>query len=147
VAAARSRRVPRLEVEVNGAAGPEAIAVLVACGTPYTYLGRRPLDLAPGAAFDGHLAWVALTRARPHELGRLAARALRGRELPLDGPALRGGRAPVGLVIRSPEPAPVQADGEPLGRHREVRVSPGPVLRVLDPRPSPPLNSGGDRTI
>ena len=134
VATVRSRRVPRLQLEVNGVAGPEAIAVLVACGTPYTYLGRRPLDLAPGAAFDGRLAWVALTRARPHELGRLAARALRGRELPLDGPALRGGRAPVGLVIRSPEPAPVQADGEPLGRHHEVRVTPGPVLRVIDPR-------------
>ncbi len=134
VAAVRSHRVPRLAVEVNGAQGPEAVAVLVACGTPYTYLGRRPLDLAPGAAFDGHLSWVALTRARPHELGRLAVRALRGRELPLDGPALVGGRAPAGLVIRSPEPAPVQADGEPLGRHREVRVSSGPVLRVIDPR-------------
>jgi diacylglycerol kinase family enzyme len=148
VAAVRSRRVPRLTVEVDGAAGPEAVAVLVACGTPYTYLVRRPLDLAPGAAFDGRLAWVALTRARPHELGRLAVRALRGRELPMDGPALVGGRAPVGLVIRSPEPAPVQADGEPLGRHLEVRVTPGPVLRVIDPRPaSPPLNSGGHRTI
>jgi diacylglycerol kinase family enzyme len=134
VAATRSRRVPRLEVEADGVVWPEAVAVLVACGTPYTYLGRRPLDLVPGAAFDGQLAWVALTRARPHEIGGLAARALRGRELPLDGPALHGGRAPAGLVIRSPEPAPVQADGEPLGRHREVRVTPGPVLRVIDPR-------------
>ncbi|MGE0027032.1 MAG: diacylglycerol kinase family protein [Thermoleophilia bacterium] len=136
IAAVRSHRVPRLAVEVNGAAGPEAVAVLVACGTPYTYLGRRPLDLAPGAAFDGRLAWVALTRARPHELGRLGVRALRGGELPLDGPVLVGGRAPVGLVIRSPEPAPLQADGEPLGRHREVHVTPGPVLRVIDPRPA-----------
>ena len=134
VAAVRSRRVPRLALEVGGVDGPEAVAVLVACGTPYTYLGRRPLDLVPGAAFDGRLAWVALTRARPRELGRLAVLAVRGRELPLDGPALRGGRAPTGLVIRSPEPAPVQADGEALGRHREVRVTPGPVLRVIDPR-------------
>jgi diacylglycerol kinase family enzyme len=134
VAAVRSRRVPRLEVEVDGVPGPEAIAVLVACGTPYTYLGRRPLDLAPGAAFDGRLAWVALTRARPHELGRIATRAVRGRELPLDGPALQGGGGPAELVVRSAEPAPVQADGEVLGRHREVRVTPGPVLRVIDPR-------------
>lgn len=134
VAAVRSRRVPRLEIEVDGAPGPQAIAVLVACGTPYTYLGRRPLDLAPGAAFDGRLAWVALTRARPHELGRLATRAVRGRDLPLDGPALRGGGGPAELVVRSPEPAPVQADGEVLGRHREVRVTPGPALRVIDPR-------------
>ena len=147
VAAVRSRRVPHLAVEVNGVDGPGAVAVLVACGTPYTYLGRRPLDLVPGAAFDGRLAWVALTRARPHELARLAALALRGRELPLDGPALQGGRAPVGLVIRSPEPAPVQADGEALGRHREVRVTPGPVLRVIDPRPTPPLNSDVGGTI
>jgi diacylglycerol kinase family enzyme len=134
IAVARSGRAPHLRATADGGEPILARAVLSACGTPYTYLGRRPLDLAPGAAFDGHLAWVALTRARPHELGRLAARALRGRELPLDGPALRGGRAPAGLVIRSPEPAPVQADGEPLGRHHEVRVTPGPVLRVIDPR-------------
>ncbi len=138
VAAVRSRRVPRLSVEVeDGTRVPEAVAVLVACGTPYTYLGARPLDLAPGAAFDGRLAWVALTRTRPHELGRIAVRAVRGRDLSLDGPALRGGRAPAGLVVRSPEPAPVQADGEPLGRHREVRVAPGPALRVLDPLAGP----------
>ncbi|HTI33600.1 MAG TPA: hypothetical protein VL422_07975, partial [Miltoncostaea sp.] len=134
VATARSGRAARLALEVDGAPGPEAIAVLVACGTPYTYLGRRPLDLAPGAAFDGRLAWVALTRARPHELGRIAVRAVRGRALPLDGPALRGGGGPAELVNRSPDPAPVQADGEVLGRHREVRVTPGPVLRVIDPR-------------
>ena len=41
----------------------------------------------------------------------------------------------------------MQADGEALGRHREVRVTPGPVLRVIDPRPTPPLNSDVAGTI
>ena len=133
-------------MEVDGEERGEAVAVLVACGSPYTYLGRRPLDLVPGAAFDGRLAWVALRRTRPHELGGLLLRAARGRDLPLSGPALGGGAATGSLVVRSAEPAPVQADGEALGRHREVRVSPGPVLRIVDPA-APLLKTGAGRTI
>jgi hypothetical protein len=39
------------------------------------------------------------------------------------------------LVVESDARAPVQADGEPLGRHLRVAVSPGPVLRAIEPRP------------
>ena len=146
VAAVRARGVARLTLEVDGEARGEAVAVLVACGTPYTYLGSRPLDLVPGAAFDGRLAWVALLRARPHEIGGLLLRAARGRDLPVSGPALSGGSAESGLVVRSTDPAPVQADGEALGRHREVRISSGPVLRVVDPG-TPLLKTDPGRTI
>jgi diacylglycerol kinase family enzyme len=147
VTAVRAGGAARLTVSVDGAAQAEALAVLVACGTPYTYLGARPLDLVPGAAFDGRLAWVALTRARPHEIGRLLLRAIRGRDLPLDGPAVRGGSAAVELVVRSRDPAPVQADGEPLGRHHEVRIAPGPVLRVVAPITASALKTDVARTI
>lgn len=134
VAAARSGRAPRLIVSGEGVDPVDAVAVLVACGTPYTYLGRRPLDLVPGAAFDGRLAWVALTRVRATELALLVARAARGRDLPTDGPSLRGGAAEGELVVRADAPAPVQADGEPIGHHREVGMRPGPRLWVVDPR-------------
>lgn len=142
VAVARTGRTPRLHVTGEGIEPCDAVAVMAACGTPYTYLGRRPLDLVPGAAFDGSLAWVAITRVRPAELGRLAGRAVRGRALPLDGPALRGGASVSGITVVSDRPAPVQADGEPLGHHRSMRVSPGPRLRTIDPRPGAPLKSG-----
>jgi len=147
IAAVRARGAARLAVDVDGSPQTEALAVLVACGTPYTYLGSRPLDLVPGAAFDGHLAWIALTRAWPHEIGGLLLRAIRGRDLPIGGPALSGGTVARELVIRSDDPAPVQADGEALGRHHEVRISPGPVLRVVVPATAPVLKTEGARTI
>jgi diacylglycerol kinase family enzyme len=137
----RVGREPHLRVSADGGPDLEAVAVLVACGTPYTYLGPRPLDLVPGAAFEGPLAWVALARVRPGEIGGLVLRAVRGRELPLDGPTLRGGTVTAGLTVRADSPAPVQADGEVLGRHTEVRIAPGPTLLVLDPRTAAPLKS------
>ena len=134
IAATRSGRAPRLRASADGGEPVLARAVLAACGTPYTYLGRRPLDLVPGAAFDGHLAWVGLTRIRPGELAHLGLRAARGRELPIGSPTLAGGVFARELLVESDAPAPVQADGEPLGRHREIRVRPGPVLRAIEPR-------------
>lgn len=141
VAAARAGRAPRLTVQGEGIDPVDAVALIVACGTPYTYLGRWPLDLVPGAAFDGSLAWVALTRMRPPELARLVARAAAGRPLPLGGPALRGGGASAEIVVTSGAPAAVQADGEALGRHARMRVAPGPRLRVVDPRSVAALKS------
>ena len=137
----RAGREPHLWTSADGAPAFEAAAVLAACGSPYTYLGPRPLDLVPGAAFEGPLAWVALARVRPGEVGALLMRALAGRELPLDGPTLRGGAVSVDLVVRCERPAPVQADGEVLGRHHELRISRGPTLRALDPRGASPLKN------
>lgn len=136
-AVAATRRAggePHLWTSVDGGPAFEAAALLAACGTPYTWFGPRPLDIVPGAQFEGPLAWTALERVRAAELGGLLVRALRGRELPLDGPALRGGTALVDLVVRGERPVPVQADGEVLGRHAELRISRGPTLRALDPR-------------
>jgi diacylglycerol kinase family enzyme len=138
----RADRAARLWMSPDEGPELEAAAVLVACGTPYTYLGPRPLDLVPGAAFDGRLAWVALTRVRPAELTGILLRAVAGRELPMDGPALRGGSIGRVLDLRAEEPAPVQADGEVLGRHLQVRIGPGPTLRSLDPRDTTALKSG-----
>jgi hypothetical protein len=117
----------------DGPAVP-TLAALVACGSPYTYLGARPLDLVPGAAFEGRLAWVGLTRARPHELARLVALAALGRPLPIGGDALVGGPVERRLVVRAEGPVAVQADGEALGSHELLEAGPGPVLRVVDPR-------------
>ncbi|HSJ74460.1 MAG TPA: diacylglycerol kinase family protein [Miltoncostaeaceae bacterium] len=135
IAAGRAGRAPHLRATADGGEAVLARAVLAACGTPYTYLGRRPLDLVPGAAFDGRLAWVGLTRIHPAQLARLGLRAARGRDLPIGSGALAGGTIVRELVIESDVAAPLQADGEPLGRHREVRVGPGPVLRAIEPRP------------
>jgi diacylglycerol kinase family enzyme len=135
IAALRTGRAPHLRAVVDGGEVVLARAVLTACGTPYTYLGRRPLELVPGAGYDGRLAWVGITRLHPAELAGLGLRAVRGRDLPIGSATLAGGPIVRELVIESDVPAPVQADGEPLGRHLELRVSRGPVLRAVEPRP------------
>jgi hypothetical protein len=123
----------------------DAVTALVACGSPYTYLGPRALDLVPGAGYDGHLAWIALTRVRPLERGGLMARALAGRAPRVGRPPLAGGRLTGELVVVADRPVPVQADGEPLGHHRQMRFRAGDTLTVVDPRGGAGLKSGGLR--
>ncbi|MEQ8833870.1 MAG: diacylglycerol kinase family protein [Miltoncostaeaceae bacterium] len=111
--------------------------VLAACGSPYTYLHGRPLDLVPGADFSGELRWTGLRRVRPGELGLLMARVASGRGLGMvsadpDAAVVMGEVGP-GLVVRAEEPMPVQADGEAMGMHTEVVIRPGPRLLVALP--------------
>ena len=98
VTAGAGRRAPRLSARVDEGRAVDVLASLVACGTPYTYSGPRPLDLVPGASFDGTLAWLGLTRSRPHELARLAALAALGRSLPVDRRRCRPTASPWGTM-------------------------------------------------
>lgn len=133
VAAARAaRHATPLAVRVDGGPAVELVTLLVACGAPYAYLGSRELDLVPGAAFDGRLRWVGLRSSGFASTARVVADALRqgrhlGRDVVADGWATRE------IAVTSEQPVAVQADGEPLGWHRRVRMTPGPVLRVLLP--------------
>lgn len=127
---ARARRRPALRVRADGGAETRALSVIAACGSPYAWLGTRPLDLVPGAAFDGVLRWLAVVRLRPHELVTVVVRTLIGARVERH-PALVRGHARRELVVRADVPVAVQADGEPLGRHAEVRLRPGPTLRLL----------------
>ena len=133
VAAARAaRRGTTMAVTID-AEPPRTLAVLlVACGAPYAYLGPRPLDLVPGAAFDGRLRWVGLHANGFVQTALVVAGALRdGRHLRRDG--VTEGWATRHIVVSCDRPLAVQADGEPLGWHTRVRMSPGPTLRALVP--------------
>jgi diacylglycerol kinase family enzyme len=133
LAAARSfGRRAHLRAVVDDGSEMELATLVAACGAPYAYLGRRRLDLLPGAAFDGSLEWVGLRRARAHEVALIAARALDGARH-LGHPALAHGWARSEIAIRSDPPAAVQADGEPLGWHAEVSIRPGPRVLALRP--------------
>jgi diacylglycerol kinase family enzyme len=104
---------------------------IAACGGPYAYLGARPLDLLPRAAWDGRLEWIALSGRSPVAAARLLTGALRGGRHLADGGAV-GGIGPEPLTLRAARPVVVQADGDPIGRVGELTLSPGPVLRVRD---------------
>ena len=68
---------------------------------------------------------------RPHEVAAILSGALRGGRH-LDHPAIIHGLARE-IAIEAEPPAAVQCDGEPLGWHPDMRLGPGPALRVLLP--------------
>lgn len=101
----RARFEPVVEV-----AGLGRVAFMLVANTdPYTYLGRFPVHIAPGAAFENGLAALAPPRTTPLSLVRLFAYVLSGR-----GASPTVTNADV-LRARSDRPVPLQADGEDLG--------------------------------
>jgi diacylglycerol kinase family enzyme len=133
ISAARAARDANvITVAIDDDASRQFATLLVACGAPFAYVGSRELDLVPGAAFDGRLRWVALWSSGFTHVGRVAVGALRGgrhlgQKHVIDGWAMHQ------IVVTSDRPVALQADGEPLGWHTHVRLSPGPVLRTLVP--------------
>jgi diacylglycerol kinase family enzyme len=124
-------RRPSLKVRSNGAV--EVVSgVVVACGSPYAYLGPWRLDLAPGADFGPRLRWIGLRSVALHSVAWAIGGALRGgrhvgRAGVVDGWAMQA------IEVQADRPVAVQADGEALGLHTAVRFEPGPVLRTLLP--------------
>ncbi|HXF97984.1 MAG TPA: diacylglycerol kinase family protein [Gaiellaceae bacterium] len=115
LARSRFRLEPALEVRSAG----RAASAFVVNAPVYTYLGRVPVRLAPGAAFEGGLDLVAPTRVRARDVPLLLAWAL--------APAER--RRPAGLLylhdaerveVVCDRPLPLQADGEDLGDVEEA---------------------------
>jgi diacylglycerol kinase family enzyme len=104
--ARRGRLDPELEID-----GERAAFALVANGDPYTYLGRLPLHVSPGARFEGGLDLAAPRSVRPRAIPRLTAAALLGRRA--GGVLYRHDLDR--LEIRSSVPQPLQVDGEDLG--------------------------------
>jgi diacylglycerol kinase family enzyme len=129
------RRRPRFAVHLGDRVIDDAHQCMVLNTNPYTYLGRRPLDLAPDT-----------TLATP--LGVVTLRTLRiGRTLALVGRALRGGRRIStsrwldvdngldGVVLEGYGPVPHQMDGEYLGLvdRLEVRHVPDALDLLVPP--------------
>lgn len=88
--------------------------------SPYTYLGNRPLDLAPEATLDRGLATVTLRTMAFAPTMRIIASALGGAR------ALRRSRWVdhrtdlAGLTIRGYGPVPYQVDGDYLGEMEQL---------------------------
>lgn len=129
----RSR--PRFAVHLDdGRVIDDAYMALILNSNPYTYLGQRPLDVAPDAGLDDPLAVLTL-----RSLGMIPVLNLAGR-------ALIGGRAATRsrwvdyapsqhlATIRCYGPVPHQMDGEYLGQASQLVVSHHPeILDVVVP--------------
>lgn len=108
---------PALELEV---AGKSVTGVTVVCqnSDPFSYFGRRAIRLCENAGLDtGDLAMLVLKRARPLELGTLAARILSQRPRLLERhrqieafSGVQGAR-----VTGLDREVPVQVDGDYIG--------------------------------
>ena len=101
---------------------------------PYTYLGTRPLNLAPRASLGEPLTLVSVRDFTAKGLGRLALQALR-----TDGGVAAGGEVDYAeglteLSVVGHRPVPVQVDGDFAGRLTRLRLSYRPeALRLVLP--------------
>jgi len=114
--------------------------------SPYTFVGERAFDLAPGTDLTSPLSVVELRSISAPLLGMLAARTLRrGGESP-QGPLRKvpPGYAGKALLVRDikevsavavgSEPFPYQVDGEPIGRAKRLDLRWEPeALELITP--------------
>lgn len=131
-----TRRAPCITLRADDDDEIELSAVVVAAGSPYAFFGARPLQLTPGAAFDGRLRWMGTEETGPRNLstvirGGFQAGSHIGRDGIHDGWALRE------ITLTADHPIALQADGEPLGMFATMSFTPGPRLRVVT-APAPP---------
>ena len=101
---------------------------------PYTYLGTRPLNLAPRASLGEPLTLVSVRDFTARGLGRLALQALR-----TDGGVAANGDVDyveglTELRVIGHRPVPVQVDGDFAGRLTNLQLSYRPeALRLVLP--------------
>ena len=105
----RGRWKPQIEIEGVG----RAAFVLVSNGDPYTFAGRVPLRVSPGARFEDGIDFAAPTRVNSRDVPRIAAALVRGRGH--DRLKLLTGHDLDRIVVHCDRPLPLQADGEDLG--------------------------------
>jgi diacylglycerol kinase family enzyme len=126
----RRRLFPLLPRRRHGgpnAGGPvEGVTAIVQSGSPFTYFGNRPIEVAEEAKLDsGTLAACVLRRAKPIDMPFIAFRAFskrarlaRHRQITTLPPTTE-------LTVRTADgrPLPLQVDGDYIGEVEEARYS------------------------
>jgi len=135
------RREPAFSARTDGGPARDGYFGICLKTNPYTFLGDRPLDVAPGTGFDTGLALVNFESLDAGRLLPLVARAV------LNGHGLAGRRGVSvttnldTVVIEGHRPVPYQADGDYLGEttHLTLRCRPAALALIVpdagdDPR-------------
>jgi diacylglycerol kinase family enzyme len=87
---------------------------------PYTYLGTRPLTVAPSASLDSRLTMVTIRSLRINRVLGLVTNALRGK--PIHSSRVVDEHVDVGsFTVRGHGPFPYQVDGDYLGEVTQLR--------------------------
>jgi len=124
-------RPPRFETSL----GIEGVTALIQNGSPWTYFGDRPVEMASGARLDsGDLAGLILTRTNPLDIPTIAWRALSSHAEVAGHRQVQSfsGQTTLRVTSRDDRELPVQVDGDFIGSgiEHEFSVLPG-ALRVV----------------
>ena len=133
VARRSARHSPPLHLTGLEESVDEPVAmVLVGNTSPWTYLGRRPVDPFPGASFDLGLDLLALHQVGVRRTLRLAGQSLRARDRPPNGSGVVHRHDLTGFTVASDEPVAFQVDGDYLGQRSSVTFEAVPkALQVI----------------
>ena len=107
----------------DGETVPDATFLIISKVSPYTYLGHRPITVAPAATLDSALSFTVIRARHTPGILSIAARAF------LSTKALHRQRDVVqrdgvtAATITSEEPFPYQVDGDFLGDVRRLDVA------------------------
>ena len=128
------RDPPRMDVEIDGA-HEGAITTIVQNGDAFTYLGDKPLALAPGAGLQtGSLAGLALRGVRPRDIPGIARRVLSSKRTLVGHPQIRAfaGIDELRCVSSDGRAIPLHVDGDHIGDVDEAvfGVRPGALAVV-----------------
>jgi diacylglycerol kinase family enzyme len=118
-------RPPRMQVELNGER-VQAVTTIVQNAAPYTYFGRRPVNMGDGAALDsGDLSGVILRRASLIDIPTITWRAFSTHARLAKHRQVRAFSEVSALRVTSTDerPLPLQVDGDYIGEVDEVLFS------------------------
>ena len=107
----------------DGETVPDATFLIISKVSPYTYLGHRPITVAPAATLDSALSFTVIRARHTPSILSIAARAF------LSTKALHRQRDVVqrdqitAATISSDEPFPYQVDGDYLGDVRRLDIA------------------------
>jgi diacylglycerol kinase family enzyme len=127
----------RLAVDVGGGDGTEVVAAgpyaVISNSDPYTYVGHRPMTIAPDAALDDALAVTVLTDLRAALLVRTAASSINRAAYLEASPRIVQVAGVTGVTLSAAAPFPWQVDGDYLGEvdHLTVRYRPDCLTIVV----------------
>jgi diacylglycerol kinase family enzyme len=128
----RSRSRFRVELPDGDVVGDSGFAI-VSNTSPYTYLGRRPIVVAPGAGLDDPLTLTLFRTLEIPLILRAAASALTSTRLITRHPKIVQREGVHGLTVSGDGPFPWQVDGDYLGEveHLDVRYEPDALTLVM----------------
>jgi diacylglycerol kinase family enzyme len=110
------RRKPAFSVRhADGTVIPDGKFAICLNTNPYTYLGSRPLDLAPEATLDRGLVLITLRTLRLSKVGPLVLGALRGTAVLRTSKSVDYRTDLTSFTVEGHRPFPYQVDGDYLG--------------------------------